>query len=40
VQFSALIELGLILFVVTILVNLIAQLLIKGLGGATPSRTA
>lgn len=40
IQLSALFELGLILFGVTIVVNLIAQLLLKQLGGATPSQAA
>lgn len=36
---SALIELGLVLFGVTVVVNLLAQLLLRGLGGAAPRPT-
>ncbi len=35
---SALFEIGLVLFGVTILVNLLAQLLLRGFGGKTPAR--
>jgi phosphate transport system permease protein len=37
---SALVEIGLVLLGITILANLLAQLLLRSFGGSTPSRTA